>query len=1147
MQLIDGSFVISSQDLVSNLECSHKLHLNLGSTLKLIEKPKQEDPALEIIMQLGIEHEKRVLDELSKKKNVVQLDQPTYSITGFQEAWQQTKAAIDSVVDVIYQATVFTEDFVGFIDFLVKATDETGTALRDDLGRVIYEPVDTKSARSAKKNAVIQVAAYCEALVRLNQPSPINARLWLGNDTEWSAPASKLIPLAREVRERTIEFLKTHNDLPEPLWGAPVSACTNCVWKKHCESGRVKDRDLSLVQGIYGVTRRKLLSNEIKTIDDLAKLNPAENPPDISKITFGNLVEQAKIQVKAEVSGQIETEIKNKTILSHLPERCEGDIWFDMEGDPYANSGSGLEYMFGVGYLDADEFAFRTFEGSNSAEEKQAFENFIDYLVGQIAQYPEMHIYHYASYEKTAITKLSVKYATREDEVYRILSEGRLVDLYNVVRGSFRISTPSLSIKDVEHIYRGNRNKDGVTNAMDSVIQYEAYLALVDQENLVEANDVLAGIRNYNRDDCQSTYELDTWIRDQINEQGIPYLGPIKSEFEVEENLSQAIATNLLLDVPINPEERSVTEQAVASMAASVMYHSRESKPFWWNVFELARASKEELEVASDAVAFDQVKAGGWAISGRQTKYRRTVTIECLTTDLRDYFEVGSSVHLLYKQGQLGMFNLTDAPGGFSTGKLLEIRGRGKFAVIEEYEGSEKEKWNVLPIGLTPGRDVNNKPLVNQLAQLGAETLSVLNLGNKEFPEKAWADILLRRKPRQMSNKTLPKLATNHESIREALIESENSYIAVQGPPGTGKTYTGSRVVSELVQDGWRVGVVAQSHAVVEQFMDKVRQKSPYIPMAKKAKGESVLPYHKDKVAEWAELQPGGFLIGGTAWTFVNPKIKDLNLDLIVIDEAGQFSLANTIAVASTTKKVLLLGDPQQLPQVSQGAHPEPVEIAALAHLLDGRSTIPDDFGYFLDKSFRMHSEVTKKVSELQYDGKLKSSASTNNRSLNGVEPGVHRIEVSHLDNRVASEQEANAVKDLIFNLQGKKWNEETGQPSRSLGQSDFIVVAPYNAQVRMIRRTLDANGLDEVQVGTVDKFQGREAVIAIVSMTTSSDENLPRGIDFLLSPNRLNVAISRAQWAAYIVHSPELRRMNPSSIPGLLNLGGFLGILQDT
>ena len=1147
MQLIDGRFVISSQDLVSNLECSHKLHLNLGATLKLIEKPKQDDPALEIIMQLGIEHEKRVLEDLSKKKKVVQLDQPNYSISDLEEAWKQTKAAIDAEADVIYQATVFTGEFVGFIDFLVKATDESGNALRDDLGRVIYEPVDTKSARSAKKNAVIQVAAYCEALVRLGQPSPVNGRLWLGNDTEWSAPASKLIPLAREVRERTLEFLKTHNGSPEPLWGAPVPACTNCVWKKHCESGRVKDRDLSLVQGIYGVTRRKLLSKDIKTIDDLAKLNPAENPPDIAKITFENLVKQAKIQVKAEDSGQIETEIKNKTILSHLPERCKGDIWFDMEGDPYANSGSGLEYMFGVGYLDSDNFAFRTFEGSNSAEEKQAFENFIDFLIQRIALYPEMHIYHYASYEKTAITKLSVKYATREDEVYRILSEGRLVDLYNVVRGSFRISTPSLSIKDVEHIYRGNRNKDGVTTAMDSVIQYEAYLALVDQEKIDKANQILEGIRNYNRDDCQSTYELDTWIRDQIRKQEIPYLGPIESEYEVEENLSQAIANNLLADVPINPEERSETEQAIASMAASVLYHSRESKPFWWNVFELARASKEELEVASDAVAFDQVKAGAWGISGRQTKYRRTVTIECLTTDLRDYFEVGSTVHLLYKEGQPGMFNLVDAPGGFSTGKLLDIRGRGKFAVIEEYEGSAREKWSALPIGFTPGRDVNNKPLVNQLAEMGATTLALRGAGVEEFPEMAWTDILLRRKPRQFSNKDLPRLETNHESIRNALQESANSYIAVQGPPGTGKTYTGSRVVSDLVQDGWRVGVVAQSHAVVEQFMDKVREKSPYLAMAKKAKGESVLPYHKDKVAEWAELQTGGYLIGGTAWTFVNPKIKALNLDLIVIDEAGQFSLANTIAVASTAKKVLLLGDPQQLPQVSQGAHPEPVEIAALAHLLNGRATIPENYGYFLDKSFRMHSEVTKKVSELQYDGKLKSAASTNDRSLDGVEPGVHRIEVPHLDNRVASQQEADAVKDLIFGLQGKNWKEEAGRPSRSLSQKDFIVVAPYNAQVRMIRRTLDANGLDEVQVGTVDKFQGREAVIAIVSMTTSSDENLPRGIDFLLSPNRLNVAISRAQWAAYIVHSPELRRMNPSSIPGLLNLGGFLGILQDT
>jgi uncharacterized protein len=317
------------------------------------------------------------------------------------------------------------------------------------------------------------------------------------------------------------------------------------------------------------------------------------------------------------------------------------------------------------------------------------------------------------------------------------------------------------------------------------------------------------------------------------------------------------------------------------------------------------------------------------------------------------------------------------------------------------------------------------------------------------------------------------------------------------------------------------------------------------IPMAKKPQFDSTRTYHRDDVDVWAMAQPGGYLVGGTAWSFCSNKFKSLGLDLIVVDEAGQFSLANTIAVISTAKNALLLGDPQQLPQVSQGSHPDPVEVASLAHLLNGKATIPSSLGYFLSESYRMHSLVTEPVSKLQYDGELLSHPRTDARFLEATPPGLHAVEVNHTGNRTSSVEEANEVCRIISERLGRLWTEEPGAQGKPLDQSDFIVVAAYNAQVRMLKRVLRESGLEEVQVGTVDKFQGREAAISIVSMATSSDEDLPRGIDFLLSPNRLNVAVSRAQWAAYLVHSPSLRRLTPTSVPGLVNLGGFLGLLD--
>lgn len=1131
--------------MVAEYECEHRLRLNFAAKSGFVVKPQVDDKGLEIIANLGVEHELRILAYFESKYSVKKLDQPEYSVSGFENGMRETIQAMNDGIDVIYQATVFTGDFVGFIDFLVKAKDQDGNPITDYDGRTIYEPFDTKSARSAKKSAVIQIAAYCEALVRLGLPQPLEGHLWLGNDEIWHGDARKLIPLSKELRERTFDVLNASPEMPSPSWGAPISSCATCVWKKDCETGRKLDRDLSMIQGIYGVTRHKLIAAGITTIDAMAALTNDQCPVGISRATFENLREQAACQVEAEKIGEIISTLRDGHVLTHYPPASKGDMWFDMEGDPYAFGGRGLEYMFGFGFLKpSGEFDFDTTEGHDAASEKKAFEDFIDLVMERIEKFPDMHIYHYANYERKALVALSHKYATREDEVIQILREGRLVDLYTVVRYSFRISTPSLSIKDVEHIYRGNRDKDGVSTAMDSVIQYEAYVASKASGDEVTATAILDKIRDYNKDDCESTWQLDNWVREQISKYDISYVPLTENDIDEQRSPNQQLAEALLKDVPVDAAERNDKQQAIANIAACVVFHNREMKPYWWNLFELAKATPEELDAASDALAFEKVKAEGWGMSGRQTKPRRLVKVECAPGALLDLFETDGPVHLFYSAGQPGMMNLGDMPGGFSSGKIVEIK-QGKFAIIEEYGTPANDRWDVLPIGMTPGTAVNHASLETQLGALGMSVLGALQGDDDPFPPNAWTDILLRRKPRQIELANLRHDNQPFEDIKAALEDSHDSYIAVQGPPGTGKTFTGSKVVADLVAVGWKVGVVAQSHAVVEQFMDKVREKDPNLQLAKAPKGPKTLPYHNSDVPKWAEGRAGGYLIGGTAWTFVGPKIQALELDLIVIDEAGQFSLANTIAVASTSKKILMLGDPQQLPQVSQGSHPEPVEVAALAHLLDGEPTISDDMGYFLDTSYRMHSEVTRKVSDLQYEGKLHSHESTDLRHLAGITPGVHSVVVDHGANRTSSPEEAAAVLDLCSDLLGRSWTSEPHANSVPLDQGDIIIVAAYNAQVRLLRRTLRDAGLGEIQVGTVDKFQGREAAVAIVSMATSSDEDLPRGLDFLLSPNRLNVAISRAQWAAYVVSSPQLRKVSPSGIPGMLCLGGFLGVID--
>jgi uncharacterized protein len=262
-----------------------------------------------------------------------------------------------------------------------------------------------------------------------------------------------------------------------------------------------------------------------------------------------------------------------------------------------------------------------------------------------------------------------------------------------------------------------------------------------------------------------------------------------------------------------------------------------------------------------------------------------------------------------------------------------------------------------------------------------------------------------------------------------------------------------------------------------------------------------------------------------------------------VIDEAGQFSLANTIAASTVAPRMLLLGDPQQLPQVTQGTHPEPVDGSALGWLAGDEDVMPAEFGYFLPSSWRMNKPVCEVVSENFYDSKLGSLAGE--RSLEGIDAGFYPLPIDHFSNSTESVEEADKVVELVRDLLDRRWTDGDVASKLSEAKENIIVVAPYNAQVLLLKEKLKAAGFGNIPVGTVDKFQGQEAAVAIVSMTASSAVDVPRGIEFLLMPNRLNVAISRAKWAAYLLYSPGLLDYKPTNVNNLKLLSRFINLVS--
>jgi uncharacterized protein len=271
----------------------------------------------------------------------------------------------------------------------------------------------------------------------------------------------------------------------------------------------------------------------------------------------------------------------------------------------------------------------------------------------------------------------------------------------------------------------------------------------------------------------------------------------------------------------------------------------------------------------------------------------------------------------------------------------------------------------------------------------------------------------------------------------------------------------------------------------------------------------------------------------------------DQTLDYLFVDEAGQVALADALAVGTAARNLVLLGDPLQLAQVSQGVHPDNAGASILEHLLDDDATIPPERGLFLDRSRRMHPDVCDFISQVVYAGRLSSideCASQSIESGGGLTgTGLRYLPVEHEGNARSSPEEADVIANAIAAmLDGGRFTDQDRE-TRELTLDDILVVTPYNAQVRCLRERLP----DGARVGTVDKFQGQEAPVVFFSMATSSGAEIPRNVEFLFSRNRLNVAISRAQCLAVLVASPELLHIRCRNVDQLRMVSALCRLVE--
>jgi uncharacterized protein len=1093
VRYLDGQLLCSATDLVGFSACRHLTALELRAARGELDRPVCDDPFVDVLTQRGDEHEHRTLDAYGRDgdgDDVVEITADTSTLAGLRAAADETIAAMRAGARVIYQATFLHDGWVGHADF-VERDDTVPSALGD----WSYRPVDSKLARSVKASALVQLAEYAEHITRVQGVEPVHVVVMTGDGERHETRLADVAAYHRSLKHEFVAAVANDTGGVQ-TYPDPVDHCSVCRWSDACADRRRADDHLSLVAGIRAAQIEKLTAVGITTRHALADA-PDERPcKTIGSPVYMRLRKQAALQVAGEGCVPPRYELLPPELdddgtptrrgLAALPPPSPGDLFLDLEGDPLALDG-GLEYLFGIVELVDGEPVYHRFWAHTRDEERTAFEAAVDFIKQRRERDPGLHVYHYASYEPNAFKKLMGAHGTCEDAVDDFLRGEVFVDLFRVVKQSVLLSTESYSLKQVEKLYADAREGE-VLDAGSSIVAYEQYLRDPDPHRLDE-------IAAYNRDDCTSLVPLRAWLEARRIEaqEGfditIPRPTPPEVEAEDEEVEERAALAQRLI-------ERDGTNALLGHL---LEWHRREAKPEWWKYF--ARCNEYE----PDDFVRDTECIGGIELGAEIGQVQQSLLYE-LHFDPQD--------HKFSKDSEP-----VDPATGKQAGTIVEL-GDDRLVL----KRGKKRVGEPLPHALIPGKPIPTDAQRNAIRDV-AEWVADHGV-DAPGPYRAVRDLLLRERPRGIAR--MPDVV-NEQAARNVARSLDHGCLAVQGPPGTGKTHTGARMIVELLRAGRTVGITATTHNAIGNLLEKVvkagAEEDYVVTGIQKADGDQRcdapgIECTGDAADVDAALASGEHrLAAGTAWLWSRQSLRE-SLDVLVIDEAGQMSLADVLAVGTAARSIILLGDPQQLAQPSQGSHPDGAGASALQHLLGDHETIPPDQGLFLPTTWRMHPDVCAFVSEIAYEGRLHSKPELARQSVDG-RAGLWWVPVDHDGDPVRSRDEALAVAGIVRDLLGTPHVDADGN-ERPLTTADVLVVAPYNAHVAELRKALPS----EVAVGTVDKFQGREGAVAIYSMASSSVEDAPRGMSFLYDLHRLNVAVSRAQARAYVVASPRLLRV---------------------
>lgn len=1067
MRAFEGGTLFSASDLMRFTGCAH------ATTLDIVHKqgrgpvPRQDSDDAKLLQKQGDAHEATHLEQLkANTEHVIEIDRGDLA-----ENSEATRIALAQGADVVFQGAFLSGGWGGWSDFLERVPKPSA------LGSFSYEVTDTKLKRRPHPKHVLQLVLYSDLLAELQGIAPEFAHLELGNGERVTLRLADYAHYARGARARLEAFVAD----PPKTRPIPCADCGLCKWEDHCKSVWVAEDSLFNVANATRGQVKKLEAAGISTMERLARHHGAVRG--IATTTMARLTSQARLQ-QARKTGDPAFEFRPHDPgkgFDLLPEPQPGDVFYDIEGDPHYEGG--LEYLHGFWF----DGRFLAFWAHDHAVEARALKELFEFLRNRLTAFPTARIYHYAPYEITALRRLTIKYGIGEAFLDRLLRERRFVDLYAVVRGGLIASEPNYSIKSMEAFY-GLVREGEVKTAGGSIVAYENWRETGDQG-------VLDEIEAYNLLDCQSTEMLRNWLVQNRPAGPWPELGEDAIEKEAEEDQD-------VIDLRCHLASSGLPEDRQEMLFNLGLFHKREAKPAQWAVFD--SVSKDEDDLIDDLDALAGLVALG-ASEPVQRSVARTYEFPAQETKLR--------------AGKRATVPTAEGPPPTVSIEEMDIAAQRITIKI----GKKRADLLADHMSLHPDWPIDTTVIAGALRDVIHD-----QCGPRRY--RALDDLLAARAPR-LKDPDGDILGNNDavEGTIAAVHRMDETILPIQGPPGTGKTHVTARAIVSLVSAGYRVGVTSNSHEAIRNVLmgclDAAEEMAPdlEIDLLHKLSGKED-NYPADcavrRTTSNDEAEQGPNVVGGTAFFFAREDNVQA-FDWLFVDEAGQVGLANMTALGRAARNIVLVGDPRQLPQVIQGAHPYPVDLSCLEWMLGEHATVPPERGIFLAVTRRMHPDVCRFISDQVYEGRLGSHPDTERQRITGTafpEAGAWWMPIDHEGNAQTSPEEVAAINSTIAQLLAGQWTDTDGD-TRAVKPADIIVVAPYNAQVNAVHEALPY----DIRVGTVDKFQGQEAPVCLVSMTASSVEETPRGMEFLYSLNRINVAVSRAKGLALVFGSPRL------------------------